>query len=107
MQWPRSAQSPASRNWPGPSEARPVAIEQSRSLLIFPCNGNGLEALDALDERVDFLGFVDDTAQKQATDCFGYPVFPRKVLADRSEANVLAVPGSPETFRQRRNIIDS
>lgn len=76
-------------------------------LLIFPCNGNGLEALDALDARREFLGFVDDTARKQEAGCHGFPVFARKVLRERPDTQVLAVPGSPESFRQRRHVIDA
>jgi sugar O-acyltransferase (sialic acid O-acetyltransferase NeuD family) len=76
-------------------------------LLIFPCNGNGMEALDALGGLHQFLGFVDDTAQKQGAGCHGFPVFPRKMLRGRPDAQVLAVPGSPESFRQRRDIIDA
>ena len=81
--------------------------DSTTSLLIFPCNGNGLEALDALDDGYEFLGFIDDTAQKQASGGHGHLVFSRRALQAHPEAQVLAVPGSPESFRQRRAVIDS
>ena len=34
-----------------------------QKLVIFPFNGNGIEALDAIDyEQFDFIGFIDDNA---------------------------------------------
>jgi hypothetical protein len=36
-----------------------------RPLLIFPCNGNGLKALDCLGDANELIGFVDDTPEKQ------------------------------------------
>ena len=30
-----------------------------KKLLIFPFNGNGLEALDCIDKNYEFIGFVD------------------------------------------------
>jgi len=75
-------------------------------LLIFPCNGNGLEALDCLGEAYRCLGFVDDTSEKQGRNVHGFPVFDRRVLAERADARVLAVPGSPSSYRSRRGIIE-
>lgn len=75
-------------------------------LLIFPCNGNGIEALDCLGERYRCVGFVDDTPEKQARPRHGIPVFGREALARCSDARVLAVPGSPTSFPLRRQIIE-
>ena len=75
-------------------------------LLIFPCNGNALEALDGLGERWRLLGFVDDDPARQGTGPGGYPVFGREALARLAEARVLAVPGSPSSFPARRGVID-
>src|SRR5262249_61264378 len=75
-------------------------------VLIFPCNGNGLEALDCLGNAYRCVGFVDDTPEKQGRDAHGYPVFDRGVLAKRPDAAVLAVPGSATSYRARREIID-
>ncbi|MDB6088773.1 MAG: acetyltransferase [Gammaproteobacteria bacterium] len=75
-------------------------------LLIFPCNGNGLEALDCLGEGWYFKGFVDDTAAKQASGAYGFRVMPRGRLADLADAQVLAVPGGPTSYRSRRQVIE-
>ncbi len=75
-------------------------------LLIFPCNGNGLEALDCLGHAWHCIGFVDDTPQKQAAGAHGYPVFPRSVLTDFPDTWVLAVPGGPTSYRSRKQVIE-
>lgn len=77
-----------------------------QSLLIFPCNGNGLEALDCLGERHRMTGFIDDTPEKQGTVVFGHPVFSRRALHEHASARVLAVPGGPASFRQRAAIVE-
>jgi sugar O-acyltransferase (sialic acid O-acetyltransferase NeuD family) len=83
-----------------------VSSRASTPLLIFPCNGNGLEALDCLGHAWHCVGFVDDTPQKQASGVYGYPVFPRAVLTDFADARVLAVPGGPTSYRSRRQVIE-
>lgn len=76
-------------------------------LLIFPCNGNGIEALDCLDEsRFEFIGFIDDNPEKQGKQG-KWPVYGRSILEEMPEARVLAVPGSPLSFRNRSAHIDS
>jgi sugar O-acyltransferase (sialic acid O-acetyltransferase NeuD family) len=75
-------------------------------LLIFPCNGNGLEALDCLGESWRCVGFVDDTAQKQASGAYGHRVFSRTAFVDTPGAKVLAVPGSPSSYRARRHVVE-
>jgi sugar O-acyltransferase (sialic acid O-acetyltransferase NeuD family) len=75
-------------------------------LLIFPCNGNALEALDCLGTAWGFAGFVDDTPSKLGTDRWGNPVHPRSALAGNEAAFVLAVPGSASSFRSRRQLIE-
>lgn len=76
-------------------------------LLIFPYNGNGLEALLCLGEDYNFIGFVDDTSSKLGKQDSGHIVYDRKALTDFSDAMVLAVPGSPTSFTFRKKIIDS
>jgi sugar O-acyltransferase (sialic acid O-acetyltransferase NeuD family) len=76
-----------------------------RPLLIFPCNGNGIEALDCLGDAHHCIGFVDDTPSKQGTRVHGIPVYGRGALRDQPEAEVLAVPGSPGSYPTRREII--
>jgi sugar O-acyltransferase (sialic acid O-acetyltransferase NeuD family) len=75
-------------------------------LLIFPCNGNGLEALDCLGESWQCVGFVDDTPEKQASGAYGYPVLARSALSEHPNARVLAVPGGPSSYRSRRQVIE-
>src|SRR5262245_51802336 len=75
-------------------------------LLIFPCNGNGIEALDCLGNNFDLIGFVDDTKEKQGRHNLGFEVFPRTAITLYPEAKILAVPGSPTSFRIRRQIIE-
>jgi len=84
-----------------------VAHVHSRPLLIFPCNGNAIEALDCLGETYRFVAFVDDAAEKQGTEPHGHPVLPRTALAEQPEAFVLAVPGSPTSFRSRKQVVES
>jgi sugar O-acyltransferase (sialic acid O-acetyltransferase NeuD family) len=75
-------------------------------LLIFPCNGNGIEALDCLGDAYELVGYVDDTPAKQNTSVQGHPVFGREAFSLWPEAKVLAVPGSPLSYRQRQAIIE-
>lgn len=77
-----------------------------QDLLIFPFNGNGLEALDCLGNAFNFIGFVDDTKEKQGVNSFGHNVFDRSAFDKFPDAKVLAVPGSPTSFKDRKNIID-
>lgn len=75
-------------------------------ILVFPCNGNGLEALECLGNVYRCLGFVDDTPAKQAREVYGLPVFSRSAFAAHPDALVLAVPGSPVSYRGRRAVIE-
>jgi sugar O-acyltransferase (sialic acid O-acetyltransferase NeuD family) len=75
-------------------------------LLIFPYNGNGLEALDCLGNDIEFLGFVDDTLEKQGVTAFGHKVYSRDALTLFSDAYILAVPGSPSSYKIRHQIIE-
>lgn len=78
-----------------------------QDLLIFPYNGNGIEALDCLGNEFNFIGFVDDTKEKQGTNSSGHKVFDRTAFEKYPDAKVLAVPGSPASFKIRKDIIDS
>lgn len=83
-----------------------MSVTHRQRLLIFPCNGNGREAIDALGETHELVGFIDDTPEKQGSGPYGFPVFGRTALLDFSDAQVLAVPGSPSSYMHRRGIID-
>ncbi len=76
-----------------------------KKLVIFPFNGNGIEALDCINfEEYDFLGFVDDDPLKKSEQ---YTIYSRDILSNRKEVFVLAVPGSPASFRERKELIGS
>lgn len=81
-------------------------MSSARPLLLFPCNGNALEALDCLGETWHMLGFVDDTPAKQGTLVHRHPVYGREAFERWPEAQVLAVPGGPASFRRRRGLIE-
>jgi sugar O-acyltransferase (sialic acid O-acetyltransferase NeuD family) len=83
-----------------------VPSGETRALLIFPCNGNGVEALDCLGERYCCVGFVDDAPEKLGGSRAGFPILSREAFAKQRDAAVLAVPGSPESYRVRRRIVD-
>jgi sugar O-acyltransferase (sialic acid O-acetyltransferase NeuD family) len=75
-------------------------------LLIFPHNGNGREAADAVGETYKVLGFIDDTPGKQGIDSSGRAVYGRQALHDHPGARVLAVPGGPASYTRRRSVIE-
>jgi sugar O-acyltransferase (sialic acid O-acetyltransferase NeuD family) len=75
-------------------------------LLIFPYNGNGLEALDCIGDAYRFIGFVDDTPSKIGITPYGDQVFGREAFTNFSDALVLAVPGSPDSYQSRSQIIN-
>ena len=75
-------------------------------LLVFPCNGNAVEALGCLGDAWALEAFVDDTPAKQAAGCAGHAVRGREVLSHWPEARVLAVPGSPLSYAGRRAVIE-
>lgn len=79
---------------------------EPQPLLIFPCNGNAIEALDCLGLAYRFVGFVDDTPEKQRDGAVGHRVFPRAALGEQKSCRVLAVPGSPSSYMARRELID-
>jgi sugar O-acyltransferase (sialic acid O-acetyltransferase NeuD family) len=83
-----------------------LAPKEAQPLLIFPHNGNGVEALDCLGEGYSFVGFIDDTPEKQGTDSHGYRVMGRAALWDLARARVLAVPGGPSSYRSRKEIVN-
>ena len=83
-----------------------VSSPEPKPLLIFPYNGNGIEALDCLGEAYRVVGFIDDTPQKQGNDPRGYRVLSRTALGEFPAAQVLAVPGGPQSFQSRQRVIE-
>lgn len=75
-------------------------------LLIFPCGGNSIEALDCIDEsKYRVIGFVDDNPEKIGKKYFDIAVFDRTAFERFPDAKVLACIGSPYNFKQRGEII--
>lgn len=74
-------------------------------LVIFPHNGNGKEAIDCIDfDKYELIGFIDDDINKKSKD---YPLFSRDIFMKIPDLKVLAVPGSPISFRSRKEVIHS
>jgi sugar O-acyltransferase (sialic acid O-acetyltransferase NeuD family) len=85
-----------------------------KKLLLFPFGGNAKESLMsifAINERRkewDILGFVDDDNSVLGKECCGVRVLGgRDILKDHSDAYVLAVPGSPQNYSRRKEVIES
>lgn len=78
-----------------------------QDLLLFPCNGNAIEALDCLGDELRPIAFVDDDPAKIGTTVYGLPVLGRDGLEAFPAAKVLAVPGSPTSFSRRAIVIAS
>jgi sugar O-acyltransferase (sialic acid O-acetyltransferase NeuD family) len=76
-------------------------------LLLFPCNGNAIEALDCLGAEMRPIAFVDDDSAKIGTTLYGLPVRGRDALTAFPAAKVLAIPGSPTSFARRAETIAS
>jgi sugar O-acyltransferase (sialic acid O-acetyltransferase NeuD family) len=85
---------------------RGIRAEGPLPLLIFPLNGNGIEALDCLGQAHELLGFVTDGEPDASYVALGVPVSGREALRQYPQARVLAVPGSASSFRQRRQVVE-
>jgi sugar O-acyltransferase (sialic acid O-acetyltransferase NeuD family) len=83
-----------------------TAVSKATPLLIFPYNGNGIEALDCLGDAYRLVGFVDDSPEKQGENPQGYRILSRNAFRDFPHALVLVVPGSPKTYGSRKQIIE-
>jgi sugar O-acyltransferase (sialic acid O-acetyltransferase NeuD family) len=78
-----------------------------KKLIIFPFNGNGIEALDCFsDKDINFIGFIDDSPEKLNAKN-NWPVFGREILVKHPDAFVLAVPGGPLSYSKREEHIQS
>jgi sugar O-acyltransferase (sialic acid O-acetyltransferase NeuD family) len=74
-------------------------------LLLFPFNGNAIEALECIADHYHIIGFIDDEPSKQGKSAYGFPVFDRSKLETHPATKILAVPGSPNSFMIRDKII--
>jgi sugar O-acyltransferase (sialic acid O-acetyltransferase NeuD family) len=82
-------------------------LKSMQKLLLFPFNGNAIEALDCIDGQYELIGFIDDVKEKQGPSRYGVPVFDRSALEQFKDAKVLAVPGSPVSYKKRDEHIAS
>lgn len=82
-------------------------MKNKTKILLFPYNGNAIEAVDCLDDDYELLGFIDDMEEKQGKVENGFRIFSRDILDKYPEAKVLAVPGSPTSYLRREAIIKS
>lgn len=85
-----------------------------KRLILFPYNGNAREALSVIDAinavapTWEVLGFMDDHPPSAGVACGGVGVLGGREVLDRyPDAYVLAVPGRPENFLRRGQLIHS
>ena len=78
----------------------------ARTSLIFPCNGNGIEALDCLGDACH-CSASSTTRPRSRASAHGFPMLDRTALVEQPDAAVLAVPGSPTSFRTRDRVIEA
>ena len=84
----------------------------SKKIIIFPFGGNAREsllsilAINCIEKEWDIVGFVDDDRSTWGRVCCGIEVKGgREVLKKFSDAQILAVPGNPNNYLKRKNII--
>jgi hypothetical protein len=74
--------------------------------IIFPCNGNGIEAMDCIDPAwYDFVGFVDDNFETKQGAAGKWRVEGRSLLEQYPGTFLLAVPVCSESFQMRDEYI--
>ncbi len=76
-----------------------------QDLILFPFNGNSIEAIDCISENFNIIGIIDDN--KIGQTYFDYEIFDRNLINKYPKSKVLAVPGSPNSFKQKDKIIKS
>lgn len=76
-----------------------------KPLLIFPFGGNAKEALDAMGDEWECLGFLDDNPALHGDKHWGHPVLGREVIQQHSQSYVLAVPGNEKNYFRRLALI--
>jgi len=85
-----------------------------QKLIIFPFGGNSREAILSIrainrsKKTWDVVGFIDDNTATHGKECLGVRVLGgREILKKFPKAKVLAVPGNPDNFLKRKDIIGS
>lgn len=86
----------------------------AKKLIIFPFGGNAREALacifdiNTVKKSWDVVGFIDDDSSCHGKSCCAVKVLGgSSALAKFPDAMVLAVPGSPDNYLKREEIIGS
>lgn len=84
----------------------------SRKLILFPFGGNAREAamtiadMNRKKRTWEIVGYIDDNPQTHGAEALGVKVLGgREVLAKFPGAYVLAVPGNPDSYLKREDII--
>jgi sugar O-acyltransferase (sialic acid O-acetyltransferase NeuD family) len=85
-----------------------------KKIILFPFGGNAREALmsvfaiNAVKKKWDVLGFIDDDPSTHGCECCGIRVLGgRDAIRRYPDAMILAVPGNPDSYRERKRIIGS
>jgi sugar O-acyltransferase (sialic acid O-acetyltransferase NeuD family) len=90
----------------------------TQAVIIFPFGGNArevvvlIEAINAvapLDARYEILGFLDDNhASLKSSSSMSYSILggSERWVEYRGKAKLVAVPGSPSSFRKRQALLD-
>ncbi|WP_288443353.1 acetyltransferase [uncultured Chryseobacterium sp.] len=81
-------------------------MKTKEEILIFPYSGTGIEALDCLSEEQCCIGFISDNPSMIGTEQYGIKIYSREAFQEFPEAKVLAVNGSPDSYKKRKQIID-
>lgn len=74
-------------------------------LLIFPYSGTAIEALDCLGDEWSCIGFVSDDDALIGSTQLGIPVYGRDAIESKRNCFVLAVHGSPTSYKKREEIL--
>jgi sugar O-acyltransferase (sialic acid O-acetyltransferase NeuD family) len=70
-------------------------------LMIFPYSGTAIEALDCLGDKWKCIGFISDDELLIGKEDYGIKIYGRQALQSFSNAKILAVHGSPASYRNR------
>lgn len=76
-----------------------------KDLILFPFNGNAIEAIDCISDEFNLIGIVDDN--KCGQTYFDIEVFDRNLIKKFPKSKILAVPGSANNYMKKASIIDS
>jgi len=86
----------------------------SKKIILFPFGGNAREALPSIfavnkiRKCWDIIGFMDDNSSLRGRVCCGVKVLGgRELLKKYKNAKILAVPGNPDNYLKRKNIINA